>query len=35
MERFRQLQPVLEKRGIELTYTDSVDSLNAKTLGAL
>jgi uncharacterized protein len=33
MERFRQLQPVLEKRGIELTYTDALDSLNAKTLG--
>src|SRR5687767_5991079 len=31
-DRFRQLQPVLEKRGIELTYTDSVDTLNAKTL---
>ncbi|HZZ77697.1 MAG TPA: PVC-type heme-binding CxxCH protein, partial [Gemmataceae bacterium] len=30
--RFRQLQPVLEKRGIELTYTDAVDALNAKTL---
>src|ERR1700675_4764914 len=32
-ERFRQLQPVLEKRGIELTYTDAVDALNTKTLG--
>jgi type 1 glutamine amidotransferase len=31
-DRFRQLQPVLEKRGIELTYTDSAESLNAKTL---
>jgi putative membrane-bound dehydrogenase-like protein len=30
--RFRQLQPVLEKRGIELTYTDAVDALNDKTL---
>ena len=30
--RFRQLQPVLEKRGIELSYTDAVDSLNPKTL---
>lgn len=30
--RFRQLQPVLEKRGIELTYTDAVSSLNAETL---
>src|SRR5436309_3437689 len=32
-ERFRQLEPVLSRRGIELTYTDSADSLNAKTLG--
>jgi uncharacterized protein len=32
MERFRQLQPVLEKRGIDLTYTDSAEALNAKTL---
>jgi putative membrane-bound dehydrogenase-like protein len=31
-ERFRQLQPVLEKRGIELSYTDSAEALNAKTL---
>jgi putative membrane-bound dehydrogenase-like protein len=31
-ERFRQLQPVLEKRGIELTYTDKVDALNPKVL---
>src|SRR5262249_19036480 len=31
-ERFRQLQPVLEKRGIELTYTDKVDALNPKLL---
>ena len=31
-ERYRQLQPVLEKRGIELTYTDAADALNAKTL---
>src|SRR5882672_1235978 len=31
-ERYRQLQPVLEKRGIELTYTDAVDALSAKTL---
>src|SRR5438094_6015781 len=30
--RFRELQPVLEKRGIELTYTDSVKALDAKTL---
>jgi putative membrane-bound dehydrogenase-like protein len=33
-ERFRQLQPVLAKRGIELTYTDKVESLNPKTLAA-
>src|SRR5689334_22179920 len=31
-ERFRQLQPVLEKRGIELTYTDAASALNPKTL---
>jgi putative membrane-bound dehydrogenase-like protein len=31
-ERFRQLQPVLAARGIDLTYTDNVDSLNPKTL---
>jgi hypothetical protein len=31
-ERFKQLQPVLAKRGIELTYTDKLDDLNAKTL---
>jgi uncharacterized protein len=31
-DRFKQLQPVLEKRGIELTYTDKVEALNAKTL---
>lgn len=31
-ERFAQLQPVLAKRGIELTYTDRVADLNAKTL---
>ncbi|MSU79424.1 MAG: c-type cytochrome [Gemmataceae bacterium] len=30
--RFRQLQPVLEQRGIELSYTETVDSLNDKTL---
>jgi putative membrane-bound dehydrogenase-like protein len=30
--RFRQLQPVFEKRGIELTYTDTAAALNAKTL---
>jgi putative membrane-bound dehydrogenase-like protein len=31
-ERFAQLQPVLAKRGIELTYTDQVADLNPKTL---
>ena len=31
-ERYRQLEPVLAKRGIELVYTDKVDSLNAKNL---
>src|SRR5262245_43384251 len=31
-ERYRQLGPVLAKRGIELVYTDKADSLNAKTL---
>ena len=30
--RFRQLEPVLAKRGIEITYTDKVDALSAKTL---
>ncbi|MCE9534655.1 MAG: ThuA domain-containing protein, partial [Planctomycetes bacterium] len=33
-ERFRQIQPVLAKRGIDLVYTDKVDALNAKTLNA-
>src|SRR5216683_1503656 len=33
-ERFAQLQPVLAKRGIELTYTDQVADLNPKTLFA-
>jgi putative membrane-bound dehydrogenase-like protein len=32
-ERFRQLQPVLATRGIDLTYTDKVDALAAQTLG--
>jgi putative membrane-bound dehydrogenase-like protein len=31
-ERFSQLQPVLARRGIDLTYTDQVDDLNSKTL---
>src|SRR5688572_2598646 len=30
--RFRQLQPVLAKRGIELSYVDNVDVLNSATL---
>src|SRR5438876_458879 len=33
-ERFRQLQPVLEKRGIDMTYTDKLDALNPQTLAA-
>jgi putative membrane-bound dehydrogenase-like protein len=32
-ERFRQLQPVLARRGIDLVYTDRVEALNPKTLG--
>jgi uncharacterized protein len=31
--RFQQLQPVLQERGIELTYTDNLDDLNPETLG--
>jgi putative membrane-bound dehydrogenase-like protein len=31
--RFKQLQPVFAKRNIELTYTEKLDDLNAKTLG--
>jgi putative membrane-bound dehydrogenase-like protein len=31
-DRYRQVQPVLEKRGIDLQYTDKVDALNPKTL---
>src|SRR5262245_53534497 len=31
-ERFRQLQPVLAKRGIDLTYTDKVEALNPQLL---
>src|SRR5262249_17907004 len=31
-ERFRQLQPILAKRGIDLTYTDKADALDAKLL---
>jgi putative membrane-bound dehydrogenase-like protein len=33
-ERFRQLQPVLARRGIELTYTDKVTALNPKLLAS-
>jgi putative membrane-bound dehydrogenase-like protein len=32
-ERFKQLQPVLAARGIDVTYTDDVRNMNAKTLG--
>jgi putative membrane-bound dehydrogenase-like protein len=31
-DRYRQLQPVLAKRGIDLQYTDKADALNPKTL---
>src|SRR3954465_7119964 len=31
-ERYRQLQPILEKRGIDLTYTDKVEALTPKVL---
>jgi len=31
-ERFAQLQPVLAKRGIDLTYSDQQESLNSQTL---
>ncbi len=31
--RFKQLQPVMKKRGVNLTYSDVVADLNAKTLG--
>src|SRR5437868_6896567 len=31
-ERFRQLQPVLARRGIDLTYTDKVDALAPQVL---
>ena len=30
--RFKQLQPVMRKRGIDLTYSDVVGDLNAATL---
>ena len=32
-ERFRQLQPVLAHRGIDIEYTDQVTSLQPQTLG--
>ena len=32
-DRFKQLQPVLKERGIELTYTDQLTDLNGETLG--
>src|SRR5262249_49535972 len=31
-DRFQQLQPVLAKRGIDLTYTERTDDLNPETL---
>ncbi len=31
-DRFAQLQPVLEQRGIHLTYTDKISDLNPETL---
>lgn len=31
-ERFRQLQPVLSERGIEIVYTDAATALNLQTL---
>ena len=33
-ERFRQLQPVLAAHGIDVTYTDKIESLNPKTLAS-
>src|SRR5688572_19639763 len=32
-DRFKQLEPVMKERGIELTYTDKLADLNAETLG--
>jgi putative membrane-bound dehydrogenase-like protein len=32
IDRFRQLQPVMAARGIDITYTDKAESLNPKTL---
>lgn len=34
VERFRQLQPVLAARGIELTYTDKVEALQPRNLAS-
>src|SRR5262249_6001557 len=33
-ERFRQLQPVLARRGIDLTYTDKTEALNPNLLSS-
>src|SRR5262245_31979501 len=33
-ERFRQLHPVLAKRGIDITYTDKADALDPKVLAS-
>jgi uncharacterized protein len=33
-ERFRQLQPILAARGIDMTYTDKVEALNPKLLAS-
>ena len=33
-DRFRQLQPVFAKRGIDLTYTEKMEALNPKMLSA-
>ncbi len=33
-DRYRQLQPIMAKRGIDLQYTDKVEALNPTTLAA-
>ncbi|NDH05862.1 glycosyl hydrolase, partial [bacterium] len=33
-DRFRQIQPVLAAKGIDITYTDKVDALNPKVLNS-
>src|SRR3954468_2690458 len=33
IDRFKILEPVFAKRGIDLTYTDKLEDLNAKNLG--